>query len=306
VSSDLDSLRYTVDDMKRTVDDLETEDLPEKVRGVRYDLTELGEKVDSVETDLSSDIGDGKRLLKRLASRVEWLERHIRQSPDTETVSFDDDTQETRKLIRAVELGLNAEATLLTAARRQGLEAAISRYQAAVQHRDTQRQAVLAAAEILAASLPQKEQHSQAAAAFKAAVPKARQAQTNLPTLAEAATEARAELAEDDTQRAGQILVISAGQKSAKKLRWQMRGRLADALNQQLMLPTWFITVLGPLPPAKDTDAWMDTATDVLVYRATYQITDPIVALGSPPGGPPTRRFARYERLKRELRRWDR
>jgi hypothetical protein len=85
----------------------------------------------------------------------------------------------------------------------------------------------------------------------------------------------------------------------------RMRSRSSDALNSQVMLPTWFITVLGPLPPAKDTDGWMETATDVLVYRATYQVAAPIVALGSPPDRSGTRRAARYERLTRELRRWD-
>jgi hypothetical protein len=236
---------------------------------------------------------------------VEWLERHVRKAPDTGTVDFDDDSAETRRLVRAVELGLNAEASLLSVVRHQGLEAVIRRHQTAVQQRDTHCQAVLAATETLAATLPQQKQHSQAAAAFKNAVPKAHQTIKSLPKLAADAAEAREELAEDDANRSEQNPVIEAGQKAARQLRSQMRSRSSDALNSQVMLPTWFITALGPLPPAKDTDGWMETAADVLVYRATYQVADPIVALASPPDRSGTRRAARYERLTRELRRWD-
>ncbi|MBA4866987.1 hypothetical protein H1V43_37985 [Streptomyces sp. PSKA54] len=176
--------------------------------------------------------------------------------------------------------------------RRQGLEAVIRRHQAAVQRRDTHCQAVLAAAETLATTLPQQKQHSQVAAAFKDAVPKAHQTIKSLktikslPKLAADTAEAREELAEDDANRSEQGRVIEAGQKAARRLRGQMRSRLSDALNSQVMLPTWFITVLGPLPPAKDTDGWMETATDVLVYRAKYQVADQSSPSGRHPTGP--------------------
>ncbi|MGW2563372.1 CopG family transcriptional regulator [Streptomyces sp. NPDC001514] len=304
VRSDLEELNQAVDDVKRTVDDLEVENLPEKISSLRYDVGEVEEKVDRVEADLSSDIDDSRRLLKRLATRVEWLERHIRHSPDTETVDFDDDTPETRRLVRTVELGLDAEAGLLTVAQRQGLQAAINRHQAAVRERDAHHQVVLKATETLAGTLPQHKRHTQAAAEFRAAVPKVRQALQDLPLLAMTAAEAREELAEDDTNRARQARVINAARKATQRLHGQMRGRLTNALNRQVMLPTWFVTVLGPLPPAKDTDVWMETATKVLVYRATYQVTDPIVALGPRPDGHRLRLTERYERRSRDLRRW--
>ncbi len=60
-------------------------------------------------------------------------------------------------------------------------------------------------------------------------------------------------------------------------------GRLADAIRDRAPLPMWFVTVLGPVPPAHKTQEGMDLATQVLAYRVTYGITDHAVALGPAP-----------------------
>ncbi|MGW7673741.1 hypothetical protein ACWGJX_42690 [Streptomyces sp. NPDC054775] len=71
------------------------------------------------------------------------------------------------------------------------------------------------------------------------------------------------------------------------------------------LLPVWFVTALGPMAPSRNANDWMDAATDVLAYRVTYRITDPVIALGAPPDGHRTsRRTAWHQELTRELRRW--
>ncbi|MEU1555603.1 hypothetical protein ABZ517_23195 [Streptomyces scabiei] len=80
-------------------------------------------------------------------------------------------------------------------------------------------------------------------------------------------------------------------------------GRLADAIRDRALLPMWFVTVLGPVPPAHKTQEWMDLATQVLAYRVTYGITDQAVALGPAPNEYVPRR-TEYGELTKDLRRW--
>lgn len=53
----------------------------------------------------------------------------------------------------------------------------------------------------------------------------------------------------------------------------------------------WFVTVLGPVPPARQTQGWTGPAAQVMAYRLTSQITDDVVALGPAPvdNGSPVR-----------------
>ncbi|MEU2930794.1 hypothetical protein ABZ636_38175 [Streptomyces sp. NPDC007251] len=62
-----------------------------------------------------------------------------------------------------------------------------------------------------------------------------------------------------------------------------LRGRLADSIRDRAVMPVWFVTVLGAVPPANKTQEWLDLATQVLAYRVTYDITDQVVALGPEP-----------------------
>ncbi|TKS96443.1 hypothetical protein E4U91_36795 [Streptomyces lasalocidi] len=83
-----------------------------------------------------------------------------------------------------------------------------------------------------------------------------------------------------------------------------LRSRLADAVSSRALLPAWFVTVLGAAPPARATDHWLETATRVLLYRLTYDITDQVVALGPEPCDADRHRRSWYEGLRKDLRRW--
>ncbi|MFB1046803.1 hypothetical protein [Streptomyces chrestomyceticus] len=75
---------------------------------------------------------------------------------------------------------------------------------------------------------------------------------------------AQAALARDDSLRQAKASLIEQGDKAQRKLNWLLRGRLADAIRDRALLPMWFVTVLGPVPPAHRTQEWMDLATEVL------------------------------------------
>ena len=44
--------------------------------------------------------------------------------------------------------------------------------------------------------------------------------------------------------------------------------------------PAWFTAALGYRPPAQATASWLETATDLLVYRITHGISHQTAALG--------------------------
>ncbi|MEU5234073.1 hypothetical protein AB0G82_33100 [Streptomyces anulatus] len=79
-------------------------------------------------------------------------------------------------------------------------------------------------------------------------------------------------------------------------------------MSNRLLLPAWFATVLGPAPPARDTERWLECATRVLLYRLTYRVDDQVLALGPGPGPGPgpedEHRHRWWEELATELRPW--
>ncbi|TLS45809.1 hypothetical protein FE633_12750 [Streptomyces montanus] len=97
---------------------------------------------------------------------------------------------------------------------------------------------------------------------------------------------------------------MSAGTKAERQLTTALSNRLADAVSARAVLPTWFVTVLGSAPPASGTQKWLETATQVLLYRLTYNVTDQVVALGSKPSDADRHRREWYDRLIKDLRRW--
>lgn len=119
-------------------------------------------------------------------------------------------------------------------------------------------------------------------------------------SLAGPAHDARAALAQGDTLRQAKASLIEQGDKAERKLNWLLRGRLADAIRDRALLPMWFVTVLGPVPPAHKTQARTDLATQVLAYG----ITDQIVALGPAPDEYVPRRTEWHRELTKDLRRW--
>jgi hypothetical protein len=54
-------------------------------------------------------------------------------------------------------------------------------------------------------------------------------------------------------------------------------------------------------PPSTAGD-WIETGTELLAYRATYGITDAVVALGPAPDRTESRRWSWHSRLNNRLR----
>jgi hypothetical protein len=300
VESDVNSLESQVADL---------EDLPEELRRLRHhldsELEEHSSKFRSVESDveeLEAGTGTLAAKLKVLTTRLTWLEKHLASTGEIESAELDADA-----------LGLSSQADDVARARgakaqlhpdyqlgiwRQQIDDHAKRLTA---HRAA-RQAVLDAAAKLGTTDPNSRAHHQAAAAFTTAVPQEREAAKLLPQSAGRAKAARTNLPQEEERRTRLAPVIADGERAEKMLHWQLRSQLSDALDRALLMPTWFSTVFGPLPPAANADTWLNTAVRVLAHRAVYRITDPVLALGDRPHSP-DHRISEYNELAEDLRR---
>lgn len=301
-------------------------DLPYRVLQLRNDVDDLGVAIDSLPArlgDLSSSIDEirsavrhvqnrsadveasSQELLatvKRLDARVEWLERNIRLQSSTSEVELDDVGTTVRELASVAEAGHVARAELLSPAVRSSLESAVQAHAEAVRAQVHHRDLALAASEVLAETSRHDEEHAAAIVRFREAVAARAQARVRLRELAGPAVEAVAELEADDHQQIAVADVIAEGEHAWTELQTRLRARLAEAVGEGALLPAWYTAVLGPIPPARDTRAWMDVGTSLLSYRVTYGVSDPVVALGRPPGTEETaRRRAWYAQLRRQF-----
>ena len=66
----------------------------------------------------------------------------------------------------------------------------------------------------------------------------------------------------------------------------------------------WFTTALGLTPPRSGAGEWLDLATEVVVYRITYKVTDPVLALGVKPDRNTQDQYRCYRELIDKLRRY--
>ena len=178
------------------------------------------------------------------------------------------------------------------------MDAHATAVRAQVHHRDI----ALAACEVLAETARGDERHVTAVAEFRAAVTGLTDARRRIHALAGPALDAASALTGDEEQQVAVADVVADGEHAWTALQSRLRTRVADAVGEGALLPAWFTSVLGPIPPAQDTRAWMDVATSLLAYRVTYGVSDPIVALGRQPSEAETaRRRAWYWQLRRQF-----
>ncbi|GAA3372157.1 hypothetical protein GCM10017744_102530 [Streptomyces antimycoticus] len=297
---DLSAVQSKLEEMEETV-----ERLPDRVDTLEAELDETKEQIGRTTEDLESNISAIEGSVERVSRRVAALERRARQTANAVIVDLDADPgAELHHLALAVEEGVAAQAQILPDWQRAALEAPIGQLSRALEERGQHRRTVLRAAAILATTGADHPDRKTAERDFKTAAPKAQQAHDRIEPLRRKVEESRPKLKADDNARTRYGKTISAGERADTKLRTRLRSRLADAISGKDLLPVWFETALGPLPPHRNPQAWMEAATDLVAYRITYRITDPVVPLGQPPANAVPRRRSWHEELTRELRRW--
>lgn len=304
----ISNLVSKLSDVEETVERLEDGErsTTRRFETLESELQEAKETAEARSDELEESISATEKRLERLTTRVSALERHLRQAEGAVVVDLDVDRGgKLRGLGLAVEEGLAAEEALLTAHQRHALQVRITHYQQARQALAGHRSTVREAAAVLASTQAGDPRRKKAEQAFTKAAAEAQKGQERIGRLAESARGAQAEQAVDNACRVKSAAVIEAGQRARTQLRLRLRSRLSDALTGTGLLPVWFTTALGPMAPPRRAEEWLETALDVLAYRVTYQVTDPVLPLGSAPDASSApRRAARFIELKRDLRDW--
>ncbi|WP_031024839.1 hypothetical protein [Streptomyces rimosus] len=282
----------------------EVEDLDDELRDIRGDLRSLEDDLSTVrneltelDTNVRGHIQDTDQALKRLTGRVQTLEAHLLAAGGAPRADLDTIDPQWTKLARTADHGWHVRSGLLPRHQREAHRLKIREYEGAVEERNE-------AAGILASRPRTSREFMQAVMDFGMSRSLAESHDQRAQRLAGPARAAQAALARDDSLRQAKASLIEQGDKAQRKLNWLLRGRLADAVRDRALLPMWFVTVLGPVPPAHRTQEWMDHATQVLAYRVTYGITDQAVALGAAPDEYVPRRTEWHRELITNLRRW--
>jgi polyhydroxyalkanoate synthesis regulator phasin len=285
------------------IDTLET-----KVR----DLGEFKDGAESQLEELVDGVGTAKReteslteQVARLSERVNWLEGLVRHAELVEDADFDSFDAEERRLAAAALTGRAAQGRLLAEGVRAGKRALIAEVEQAERENRAAVTAGAAAAKRMGEAAPGTAEHNMAVSAFKAARKSLDDSGKRWTSKKDLAETYRAELEEDERNRRELASVIGKGQRAGTELATRLRTRIVEAVGRSALPPRWFVSVFGPTAPADklERDRWLTAATEILVYRLTYKVTDPVRALGPEPAyGQDEYRWMRYNRLRNELR----
>ncbi|MFD3622459.1 hypothetical protein ACFWWT_46415 [Streptomyces sp. NPDC058676] len=281
-----------------------TEDLDYELRAIRDEISEHDNKIDKVEEDLGDRIGETEQAINRLTQHVRLLDGQIKISKGVPQADLETVTKDQRALTRTMVQGWSARSLLL------GDHARVTHQVRVRHHRETEakhreaRAAVVEAVGAFTTSRYGTSGHSEATTRLRTAIADERRLRQDLTRQERGAKESARALADDAATRANQQPAMSAGDRAEKRLTLALRSRLADAIKSRSLLPAWFVTVLGTAPPARGTEQWLETATGVLLYRLTYEVTDQIVALGPQPPESDRYRGSWYDQLRKDLRRW--
>ncbi|MQS17563.1 hypothetical protein F7Q99_36605 [Streptomyces kaniharaensis] len=306
---DVDNLRRTVQQLQKSVSALDGTE--SGLRSLREDLesaeSSLGSRLDDVEasveqrrsdisevedsiSDLESDVAD-------MAKRVAWLERRARAEAGDPVVDLGARNPRINRLVKQVTAGRAAEARLLSSVDRARLEAKVRAFEQTAAARDQALAEVLAATAVLATA-------GHGTKAFEQAAGRYRTARTRLDTSLFArqradAAAARTALQRDEKLDQDLAEAVAVGKDALRQLTDLARTRISEAVAGTALLPVWFTAAFGPMPPRSGAERWLARATTTLVYRISYTVTDPVVALGVIPEQATVRQREDYQEAKK-------
>ena len=302
LSSDVDALQERCDDLDR-----QSSDHDDRLTDIDRTLSDLHEEHEQFSDGVDERLVDLRAGLDGLASAVAWLERRVRAEQHIEPVDLDTVDEQIQRLAVHSQQGQQSAAVLLTVAQRRRHEQNITEFQELVERIERATAEALQQSALIATTEYGTTEHDQAGAAYRSIV-RGRQNDMTRRSAAEAlATGSRAALERDDSNRKIHSPQVATGESARAILRTRLRERIADAVASGALMPAWFTTVLGHQPPAERTEQWLTTATSILLYRITYTVTDPALALGTRPEVADTDRRAWYTELEQDLtriRRW--
>lgn len=301
-------LRRDLDRLQGEVADLTTYELPslsEKLEKVTGKVRGLVERAGVTESDVrrhGTTLDDIERALRQMRTSVTWMERHIRASGSATVADLDAVPARLQRAAAEAEAGRAARERLLTDIQRAVREASITAHRDAVTAVGEATAALLDACNALAElDWRDDERHAFSRRRYEYARDRWRSAAPQPAQLAPHARHADRELAADDELREELAERITAGAEAWTLLTTSLRTTIAAAASDGNLLPVWLHESLGPMPPPGRTREWIELATEVLAYRLTYHIDDPLIAIDETPPDAPIRRWTWAAKIKADI-----
>ncbi|MDX3656259.1 hypothetical protein PV646_02965 [Streptomyces sp. ID05-26A] len=248
-----------------------------------HDLADEVERLRRTVTELTGTPDDPIVSTRSLDERLRLLERRTRITAKTKTADLDTWPASTQKLLQAIRDGDTYRPSLLGDHQQRAYDFRIAEPQRLDQQRQQHFKASAAAAHAMAAAGDDAAAWEQARTSWNTAVTAIQDLGPRLDEAQESSAAEREKLGLALFAHNAAVPIVLEGGRCRTVLQTIIRTRLADALRDDLLLPGWFDRVLGPTAPAENTELWLDTAVDVILYRLQHEITDPVIALGSRP-----------------------
>ena len=256
--------------------------------------------------------GDGLRegqaepedRLVAMERRLRRLEQLAWGSGGADLTELDVTDPELVTLAKSAEHAQTLSRMLVTPRLRAACEHTIEAGRQWQQRYDYAMEIAVAASRTIATTRADQERHREAAQVFEAAraelavlLPVRRQ---TLNT----AHNARQQLAHDRDVRERCGHEIAEGHRAWATLTTRLRIRTSAAVERGEPLSNWLVESLG-VPPSASAAGWRELATQLLAYRLSYAVTDPVEPLGEEPSTQDSSRRRQWHRdLERQLAAW--
>ena len=248
------------------------------------------------------EFGRSRRAVQKLAGHTRWLETRIRLDLPLDPVDLEFIDGELTDLVDRVQESRDLHARLLTAAERAEQQKIVDDFAALEKTAmENQREAIASSRTLSTVIVGGSRRQRRQASGYRHRRRLGDTLDEQLAAERPRALRARALLAADERRQEEYRTHI--GTNAAVVIAAHLRARIDTAVRTGALFPAWFtITELGHQPPPGRAAHWRETATSILLYRITYRVDDPTVALGPPPDRSDRHRRDWHDRLVHALR----
>jgi hypothetical protein len=244
---------------------------------------ELDARLDAGEVRLG-ELRGARQAVARLSGEIHLIEGRLRLEHGVVPIDLDEVSPVLEPLVDVVREAEDIRACILDAETSAAYAERISAYEELEQGADESRTLALDASRSLAGERVGGRAFRRAVATYRRERERLREQTDELCTTRPGCEAARTALAHD--ARRQQLYRAHRGTTAVEELAIHVQDRIDAAVGAHALFPAWFtITELGHRPPAARAAQWRVVATQVVLYRMTYRVTHPVLALGPEPQG---------------------
>jgi hypothetical protein len=300
----INTLRRQLDhrlDQQAEAADARHRELADRVAAAGAQLAAIGAACDEIRRQTDGELRGARQAIARLTEEVHLIEARLRLEHGVHPVDLDTVPSEVAALVTRVRAAEQIRAGMLSERRRAELRDVLTSY-AEMRHQVAQSRArALDASRALAREKVRSRRFRKAAASYRMHRGQFRAREKAIADREPGMRTAEAELLRDAERQ--EAYAAQQGAEALAGLTAHLSRRIDLAVQTHALFPAWFtITGLGHRPSGARSAEWRETATRVLLYRITYQVTHGVLALGERPAD--GYQAERHDEIIDALRRW--